>query len=105
MKTLKKVIALLLVSCLLMCVAPTAFAAESGVATIAETSEEEDIRDNPIAQGAFKEIIESFVNSFIEVITRYIQVIMDFIQNMETPESPELPDVNNPAGEIVDPAA
>ncbi len=96
MKVLKRMLALLLVSCLLFCVAPSTFAAENGVATIEESNEGEDIRDNPIAAGALKDIIAAFAESFIEIITRYVQAIVKMIQdyqnqNQGTPEIPDVP--------------
>ncbi len=93
MKTLKRVIALLLVSCLLMCAVPSAFAAD-GTSATAET-EEEDILDNPIFTGAIKDIVVSFVQSFAEIFQRYVEIIKAIIASIEIPEldAPEVPEV------------
>lgn len=92
MKTFKRVISLLLVSCLLFCAVPSAFAAESaGTATVAET-EEEDILDNPIFTGAIKDIVVSFIQSFTEIFQRYVEIIKAIILSIEIPEIPETPE-------------
>ncbi len=96
MKTLKRMLALLLVSCMMFCVAPATFAAEGDVTVIEETNDSEDIRDNPIAAGALKDIVKAFIDSFVETITRYVQAIIKMIQdyqnqNQENPELPESP--------------
>ena len=87
MKFFKRILALLLVSCLLFCVAPATFAQESD--TTINESTEEDIRDNPIAQGALKDIIDSFVNAFLETVTRYVQAIIELIMEAQQPETPD----------------
>ncbi len=94
MKTLKRMLALLLVSCLMFCVAPATFATESDTVVIEETNEGEDIRDNPVAAGALKDIIKAFLDSFVETITRYVQEIIKMIQEYKenNPNTPEIPD-------------
>ncbi len=103
MKTFKRVISLLLVSCLLMFTLPTAFAADSGVAAVDET-QEEDILDNPIFSGAIVEIVSSFLQSFAEIFQRYIEVIKAIIAEIDisellppatTPDTPEVPDTGD----------
>lgn len=104
MKTFKRVIALLLVSCLLFCAAPSAFAAESTGSAAAET-EEEDILDNPIFTGAIKDIVVAFVQSFTEIFNRYVEIIKALISSIELPETPLLPEAPDAGGETDDPAA
>lgn len=86
MKTLKRMLALLLVSCLLFCVVPTAFAQEP-TTSVESTEQEEDIRDNPIAQGAFMEIVLAFAQSFFETIVRYVTELVEMIMEAQPPEA------------------
>ena len=90
MKMFKRVISLLLVSCLLFCAMPSAFAAESADTTV---TEEEDIIDNPIFSGALEEIIASLIAALTEIIDRYIVIIKDLLASIEIPEItlPEVP--------------
>lgn len=95
MKTFKKIIALVLVSCLLMCSAPSAFAAQTSAdSDLVLTAEEGDIVDNPIFQGAVVEIIASFLASFREIIERYVQIIIALLSQIELPDfdAPDAPD-------------
>lgn len=100
MKMFKRVISLLLVSCLLFCAMPSAFAAESADTTV---TEEEDIIDNPIFSGALEEIIASLIAALTEIIDRYIVIIKDLLASIEIPEItlPELPEVPGAGDEDV----
>ncbi|MBQ8782171.1 MAG: hypothetical protein IJZ57_00155 [Clostridia bacterium] len=97
MKMFKRVLSLLLVSCLLFCAMPTAFAAESADTTV---TEEEDILDNPIFSGAVEEIIASFIASLTEIFNRYVEIIKTLLASLELPEMnlpvlPEAPDAGD----------
>ena len=103
MKTFKRVISLLLVASLMMFTVPVAFAADN-TSAVAET-EEEDILDNPIFSGAIKDIVVAFVESFAEILQRYVEVIKALIASIELPEitlpdtgddvTPEVPDTGD----------
>lgn len=71
--TVKKVVAAILVITLLVCTAPVAFAEDAPAL--------DDIRENPVFQGALMDMLASFARAFVETITRYIQVIAEFINN------------------------
>lgn len=94
MKTLKRVLSLILVASLMMFTVPVAFAANNTSAA-AET-EEEDILDNPIFAGAIKDIVVSFVESFTEIFQRYVEIIKAIIAEIDLsellpPVTPEVP--------------
>ena len=92
MKMFKRVISLLLVSCLLFCAMPSAFAAESADTTV---TEEEDIIDNPIFSGAIEEIVASFIATFTELFNRYVEIIKTLLASLELPEI-TLPELDIP---------
>ncbi|MBP3328415.1 MAG: hypothetical protein J6L91_05860 [Clostridia bacterium] len=100
MKMFKRVISLLLVSCLLFCAVPSAFAAESADSSV---TEEEDILDNPIFSGAIADIVASFIQAFTEVFQRYVEIIKTLLASLELPEItlPELPEVPGAGDEDV----
>ncbi len=100
MKMFKRVISLLLVSCLLFCAVPSAFAAESADSSV---TEEEDILDNPIFSGAIADIVASFIQAFTEIFQRYVEIIKTLLASLELPEItlPELPEVPGAGDEDV----
>ena len=95
MKTFKRVIALLLVSCLMMCAVPSAFAAESADTSVVAETDEENILDNPIFSGALVDIVASFLQSFTEIFNRYVEIIKALLLSLELPELdiPVVPEV------------
>ncbi len=92
MKMFKRVISLLLVSCLLFCAVPSVSAAESEGTT---ATDEENILDNPIFSGAITEIVAAFVESLTEIFNRYVEIIKNLLLSLELPEMniPTLPEV------------
>ena len=96
MKMFKRVISLLLVSCLLFCAVPSAFAAESADSSV---TEEEDILDNPIFSGAIADIVASFIQAFTEVFQRYVEIIKTLLASLELPEVPGAGDEDVPSEE------
>ncbi len=90
MKTFKRIISILLVSCLLFCAAPSTFATESDNVPAA-TAESGDIIDNPIFQGAIADILAMAIDALIEGVGKYIQMIIDLINKIEAPYLPEAP--------------
>lgn len=95
MKTsfLKRLTAFILTATLLFCFVPHAFAAgASAVTTTAQTTQDDDIRDDPTFQKALVDIVISFAKAFVQTAVRYIKFIIQLIKDAQKPEEPETPD-------------
>lgn len=93
MKTsfLKRLTAFVLTAALLFCFVPHAFAA-GAPATTAQTTQDDDIRDDPTFQGAVIDIVKSFAKAFVETVVRYVKFIIQLIKDSQKPAEPEIPD-------------
>ena len=94
MKTsfLKRLTAFILTAALLFCFVPHAFAA-GAPATTAQTTQDDDIRDDPTFQGAVIDIVKSFAKAFVETVVRYVKFIIQLIKDSQKPDEPEIPEI------------
>ena len=96
MKTsfLKRLTAFILTATLLFCFVPHAFAAGApAVTTTAQTTQDDDIRDDPTFQKALVDIVISFAKAFVETAIRYIKFIIQLIKDAQKPNEPERPEI------------
>lgn len=96
MKTsfLKRLTAFVLTAALLFCFVPHAFAAGApAVTTTAQTTQDDDIRDDPTFQKALVDIVISFAKAFVQTAVRYIKFIIQLIKDAQKPDEPEIPEI------------
>ncbi len=96
MKTFKRIMSILLISCLLFCSAPATSAAGSDNAPTA-TSETGDAANIPSLTGLIDDVIGAFFSSLADLVDSYTRLIIALLKSVKLPDlsDPVVPDVPN----------